>query len=227
MRAAVVTAPDHPTETGAPSTRVVSLPASRLVAFSDAVVAIGITLLVLPLIDLVPEAVRSGDPAVDVVIGNLVPIGSFLLSFAVIWRIWTVHHQVFATVETVSGAVSFVNMGWLACIVFLPFPVDLIGTYGAEPFVLGLYVGVLLLSSITLAVMAFTLRRSQRDGAAPPRRVAEQVAGNAVGLMIAFVIVVTVPSAGFWPLLLLLLDGPVLALVHRATNRRPSRTGRN
>ncbi|MTD12349.1 DUF1211 domain-containing protein [Nakamurella sp. YIM 132087] len=196
------------------------IPVHRLIGFSDAVVAIAITLLVLPLIEVIPED-GGEDGALAVVVDHLPTIGCFLLSFAVIWRIWTVHHQVFARVERVSGFVAAVNTAWLACIVFLPVPVALVGSYGADPFVLALYVGVLCFSGAALTVMAVTLRRAarQRDSG-PDRSDIERIAGNAVGLLLALVVVLAVPDAGFWPLLLLLLDGPVLALLHRYRRRR-------
>lgn len=197
------------------------VPSHRLTGFSDAVVAISITLLVLPLLDLVAEAIRDDEEPVAVVTHNLLPIGSFLLSFVVVWRLWSVHHQVFRSSERIGGFVSFVNMLWLACIVLLPFAVALIGAYGAEPFVLAVYVGLLLVSSIALTTMALTLRRGHDSLAAPERAVVGRLGGNATCLAVAFIIVLAFPGTGFWPLLLLLLDGPVLAVVRRL--RRPRR----
>ncbi|MFP5023096.1 TMEM175 family protein [Pseudonocardia phyllosphaerae] len=208
-----------------PLHRKTALPADRLIAFSDAVVAIAITLLVLPLIELVTEETHTETTPAVLVGSHLVLIGSFLISFVAIWRIWTVHHQLFAHTETVGGGVTFVNMIWLACIAFLPFPVGLIGSFGTDSFVLALYVGVLLVSSATLAVIALMLRRAGGDQT-PDRIVVEQVVGNAICLAAAFVIVLVVPAAGFWPLLLLLLDGPVIAAIHRLRHRPKERSPR-
>jgi uncharacterized membrane protein len=197
------------------------LPADRLTLFSDAVVAIAITLLVLPLVDLVPEAFAAGEDAAEVLTKNLVPIGTFLLSFVVIWRIWSVHHQVFARASTVSSLLVRINVVWLACIVALPFPVEMIGFYGGDPVVTALYVGILLVSAGTLAAMALVLRRTEPDQA-PRRAVVEQVVGNAAGLALALVLVLAVPQLGFWPLILLFIDTPVRAVLHRL--RRGSRS---
>ncbi|MEU6537837.1 TMEM175 family protein [Streptomyces sp. NPDC047000] len=200
------------------------LPAHRLTAFSDAVVAIAITLLAIPLIDIVPDALRDGDSASEVVTHHMVSISSFLLSFLVIWRIWTVHHEMFARTETVSSRVAQINVLWLACIVVLPFPVEMIGSYGGAPFVLALYVGVLLASSVTLAIMALSLRRTGSRHTAPGGDVVEQLIGNTACLAVAFVLVLVAPGLGFWPLALLLVDRPALALAHRLAHRRHSRT---
>jgi uncharacterized membrane protein len=60
----------------------------RLVAFTDAVVAIAITLLVLPLADLVHEAAAKHETSWEVISKNQSQIFSFLLSFVVIARMW-------------------------------------------------------------------------------------------------------------------------------------------
>jgi uncharacterized membrane protein len=61
----------------------------RLVYFSDAVVAIALTLLVLPLAEAVPEAVSKHADSLKVITENQWKIYSFLLSFAVIARLWS------------------------------------------------------------------------------------------------------------------------------------------
>ncbi|MFE7031164.1 TMEM175 family protein [Streptomyces sp. NPDC057621] len=199
-----------------------SLPAHRLTYFSDAVVAIAITLLAIPLVDLVPDAMEDGDSAAEVVTHHMASISSFLLSFVVIWRIWTVHHEVFARTEKVSRRIAQINVLWLMCIVVLPFPVEMISTYGDEPFVLALYVAVLFASSVTLAAMALSLHRTGTRQTAPSREVVEQVMGNAACLAVALLLVLAAPGLGFWPLALLLVDGPALALVRRLAPRKPA-----
>ncbi|MFI8527404.1 TMEM175 family protein [Promicromonospora sukumoe] len=196
------------------------LRADRVKLFSDAVAAIALTLLILPLVDLVPEAVESGESAGEVIGDNLVPFGSFLLSFFVIWRIWTVHHRLFDRVEVVDAAVLRINSLWLLCVVVLPFPAELVGAYGEDRVVIAFYIGVLLACSLTLTAMAIRLRRTNPPGAAPDRAALEQLLGNAVCLALALLLAVTVPGAGYWPLLLLLVDGPVLALVRRRSRSR-------
>jgi uncharacterized membrane protein len=64
----------------------------RLITFADAVVAIALTLLVLPLSELATELDR------DTTIGQMFSehrddFGSFVLSFVVIWVLWTAHHR--------------------------------------------------------------------------------------------------------------------------------------
>ncbi|WP_305785699.1 TMEM175 family protein [Symbioplanes lichenis] len=195
------------------------LHAERLTFFSDAAAAIALTLLVLPLIELVPEAVENHESPRELITGNLVPFGSFALSFFVIWRVWTVHHRLFDRAEAIDTRVVRINSLWLLCVVLLPFPAELVGAYGDEPLVIAVYIGVLLACSGTLTALAIALRRTNTAASAPGRASLEPLVGNAVCLTLAFVLALTVPGAGYWPLLLLLLDGPTLALVRRKRSK--------
>jgi uncharacterized membrane protein len=194
---------------------VTRFPAHRLIVFSDAVVAIAMTLLGLPLVDLVREAAAADEAPVDIVLGNGVPLGSFLLTFFVIWRIWWVHHRLFTGVDTLSPFVMKANVAWLLSVLVLPFPAEMVAEYGADPFVLALYIGVLLLSSVSLAAMAVGLRRIGQAGD-PGAALLQGLVGNSICLAAAFVLVLVLPGLGYWPLVLLLLDTPLVALVRRA-----------
>lgn len=208
-----------PTAQNPGKTKSPSLPAERMIVFSDAVVAIAITFLVLPLLELVPEAADAGDTALEVVTRNRLPFASFLLTFMIIWRVWAIHHQMFAGVSAVTRRITSLNMVWLACIVILPFVVSLVGEYGADPFVLVLYVGTLLASCAVLTAMALLLRRrpaDQNPQQTTDTDAVEQLTGNAICLTVAFIIVLLAPAAGFWPLLLLLVDRPVLRVARRS-----------
>lgn len=189
--------------------------AERLTFFSDAVAAIALTLLVLPLVELVPEAVRKHESPADVVSGNLTSFGSFVLSFFVIWRIWSVHHRLFDKAKVIDRRIIRINSLWLLCVVVLSFAAEMVGAYGDDHLVISLYIGVLVASAITLTLLAAALRQASEVGAGPDRRVLEELIGNAVCLVLAFLVALAVPGAGYWPLLLLLADTPVRALVRR------------
>jgi uncharacterized membrane protein len=92
--------------------------AERLAFFSDAVVAIAITLLAIEL------RVPQGDSVAELAAGfaaNWNQYLAFLISFAVIARHWTLHHRVFRYVGRASTGVIWLNMAWLLLIVVTPF----------------------------------------------------------------------------------------------------------
>lgn len=90
----------------------------RLILFSDAVVAIAITLLVLPLADLEPE---EGQSAWSLLRAEWDEIFAFALSFLVIARFWFSHHRIFKNLVTHDATVLVLNTVWLASLVLMPF----------------------------------------------------------------------------------------------------------
>lgn len=115
----------------------------RIVAFSDGVFSIAITLLVLNL------TVTKGLSAADLtnelfdLWDNLL---AFALSFAVIGRFWVVHHRFFAEVEAFDGRLLGLNLLYLASVVLIPFSSEVLGEYGGETPSVVLY-------SVNLAVV--------------------------------------------------------------------------
>jgi uncharacterized membrane protein len=98
----------------------------RLVAFSDGVYAIAITLLVLSLS--VPD---GPDGKLGEELRNLGPqLLSYALSFAVIGRYWIAHHRMFRTLRRVDGTLLTINLALLGFIALLPFPTQVLGDYG-------------------------------------------------------------------------------------------------
>jgi uncharacterized membrane protein len=105
------------------------LDVDRLVYFSDAVFAIAMTVLVLSIhLPSVPGQ-RLGH-----VLHQLVPsIWSYFLSFAVLGLFWLAHHRMFHYVQRVDAATLRLNLALLALIAILPFPTEVLGTYGNHP----------------------------------------------------------------------------------------------
>jgi uncharacterized membrane protein len=185
----------------------------RIVLFTDAVVAIAITLLVLPLVDAVSEAVAAGAPSTHVITENRGQIFSFLVSFYVIAQLWSAHHRLLEGVTAARRGVFTLNMLWVLTIVMLPFVTEMIGGYGNDRFTVLLYIGMVLASSACLTALSVVIRG---------RLVAD--AGSATGLLlVALLLAVFVPPVGYAGLLLLVLS----PLVERLWRRwRPhERTG--
>jgi uncharacterized membrane protein len=97
----------------------------RIAAFTDGVLAVAITLLVLN-ID-VPD-VSEGELR-DALIDLLPSIYIYVLSFAVIGRFWMIHHNLFETLVRFDGMLMFLNLVFLLLVALLPFATDLLGEY--------------------------------------------------------------------------------------------------
>jgi uncharacterized membrane protein len=88
---------------------------SRLEAFSDGVLAIIITIMVLEL--KVPEGHELSDLVHTTGLGLL----TYLLSFAYVGIYWNNHHHMFHLVRRVTGGVLWANLALLFCLSLFPF----------------------------------------------------------------------------------------------------------
>lgn len=189
----------------------------RLIAFTDAVVAIALTVLVLPLADVVTR-LHENIGVWELFRENRSAIGSFVLSFAVIWVMWHHHHQIleyFRMYDTTLFTLMFV---WLLTIVTLPFATALIDTsYVQRGNVV--YIGVLLISMLALVITSWWGMRHRHllgDGPDVERWIARGLSlGNPITALVAFVVALVVPAASEWPLLLLFLASPIDAGLRR------------
>jgi uncharacterized membrane protein len=108
--------------------RAPSATTHRLEAFSDAVLAIAITLLVLEIS--VPES-RSGH-LFDDLLDAWPSYVAFILSFVVIGIMWVSHHSMFERIARVDRGLLFTNLLLLLGIAFLPFPTALLASYAED-----------------------------------------------------------------------------------------------
>jgi uncharacterized membrane protein len=142
--------------------------AERLTFFSDAVVAIAITLLAIEL-----PAPEGADPAElwHSLVEHSDALIAFLISFAVIGNHWMTHHRVFRYVHRADGRVLQQNLVWLLVIVLQPFLTRVIYEGPGELNVLqfGIYAGAQALLMITMSTMIFQIgRRGWFEPSAPP-----------------------------------------------------------
>jgi len=102
----------------------------RLEAFSDGVIAVAITLLVLDL--KVPQPDDGGSLAGQ--LARMWPnILAYIISFLAIGIMWLNHHAALRRLRAVDHAVLVVNLLLLLCIVTLPFSTSLFSTYLTDP----------------------------------------------------------------------------------------------
>ena len=194
----------------------------RVVFFSDAVVAIAMTLLILPVVDDISNV--STDSTVAHLLGDIGGrLLAFGISFVVIAKFWTVHHMLFERIEGYSAAVIWWNMAWLASIVFLPLPTEVLGTLhgsrGASAFyILSVWAVSVALIGLNLAMAAAP--QLHKEGAEP----IERTGGIAVSVMIlvALAIALAFPSVGLYAMFVLVLADPL----DRHVIRRFDRTAR-
>jgi len=100
---------------------------SRIVAFSDGVFAIAITLLVL---NLTIDTDIPRDELGQAIWDQRENFLAYAISFAVIGRFWLVHHRYFSEIKAFDGRLIGLNLVYLAFIVLIPFSSQVLGEYG-------------------------------------------------------------------------------------------------
>jgi uncharacterized membrane protein len=159
----------------------------RLTLFSDAVVAIAITLLAIDLP--IPDG-RTTAVFLSSVRGNSWDYLAFLITFVSIASSWSTHHDVFRNTRRVDSRLRQLDMAWLLTIVLLPFAARLLGNSGDETqtvhaFRWGFYALVQTLESGALLAM---LRYMTASGlsAGLPERLVKSVTRQSCVLMAGF-----------------------------------------
>jgi uncharacterized membrane protein len=109
---------------------------SRIVAFSDGVFSIAITLLVLNLD--IDRSVPNGELA-EALWDQRENLLAYAISFAVIGRFWLVHHRFFGEVTGFDGRLISLNLFYLSWIVLIPFSSEVLGEHGGQTAAVVLY----------------------------------------------------------------------------------------
>ncbi len=111
----------------------------RLLALTDGVVAIALTLLILqlqiPANNLLKHDLNSASAlwsalSVD---GDGSELTSYLVSFVVIAQFWLVHHRILRTMRGHSEGLAWRNFAFLLALTLMPFTSDLMGRYSDNP----------------------------------------------------------------------------------------------
>jgi uncharacterized membrane protein len=128
----------------------------RIVAFSDGVFAIAITLLVLNLE--IAKGLTEGQ--IDNALwAQREDFLAYAISFAVIGRFWLVHHRFFGEVEAFDGRLIGLNLVYLGFIVLIPFSSELLGEYGGKSTALIFYSVNLAVVVLVGQLMSYDARR--------------------------------------------------------------------
>jgi uncharacterized membrane protein len=102
----------------------------RLINFSDAVVAVAVTVLVLPIADI---TLTRGEDSVWKVLGDHAgEVITFFFTFFVVSMMWLTHNRIMNQMRGYDGVIFWLNTAWLAVIAFLPVTSALYADAGAD-----------------------------------------------------------------------------------------------
>jgi uncharacterized membrane protein len=130
---------------------------SRLEAFSDGVLAIIITIMVLEL--KVPHAVELS------ALKPLLPVFfSYVLSFIYIGIYWNNHHHLFQATQQVSGGILWANLHLLFWLSLFPFTTAWMGENGLAQIPSAVYGFVLLMAAIAYEILQRAIINKEGQG---------------------------------------------------------------
>lgn len=194
-------------------------PLERTITLVDAVVAIAMTLLILPLVDVARDLDLHGLGAFWA--ENRTLLMTFVISFVVIFAFWSAHGAIFR--RLVEGGrpdvrwLALFNLGWLLMIAFLPFPTALIGD-SVNSTTAPIYLGTLsVISALTLAMTVAVHRAVGLPLGVAWLTTAVFAAGTIVSLINA--------SAGMYVLLALFVVRPIEGRSFRRAVARAGSSG--
>ena len=136
---------------------------TRLEAFSDGVIAIIITIMVLEM--------RAPHGSEFAALGALLPIFlSYVLSFVHVGIYWNNHHHLLHTARHVSGGILWSNLHLLFWLSLIPFVTAWMGENHFEPRPVTLYGVIMMMSGVAYYILSNTIIR--HHGADSPLRAA-------------------------------------------------------
>jgi len=130
---------------------------ARVLALSDGVIAIILTLLVLEIH--VPEL--TGGQSLRQAMREIRPsFIAFLLSFVIVAIAWAVHRDLFALIRRTDRALVWLNMLFLLPLCLLPFGASMLSRYDRDPVALRIYGFILVAVTLTrLAIWVYAVGR--------------------------------------------------------------------
>ena len=169
---------------------------ARLEAFSDGVIAVIITILVLELKVPQPDGIAGLYAVLPTVV-------LYLLTFVQIGIYWVNHHYLTDEVETVSHGILWANLVFLFFLSLFPFATLWIGLKGLTSFNTALYAGISIFPGLGYMLLWMQIRK--QSAAAPHASWGKQAASVLLYLT-------AVPAAWLRPAASLVLIGIVAVL---------------
>jgi len=166
----------------------------RIEALADGVFAIAMTLLVLDLhVPLLPATV-SPDQLAGALLQSWPRFVSYAGGFLILGMLWIGHHNHFHYVRRADRTFLWINIGYLACIGFLPYCTALLGSFPTNRTAAVVYgIALMLAGSALYGEWVYAARRGLLRAEATPhivraqgRRILVGLAGYAIAVMAAF-----------------------------------------
>ncbi len=159
---------------------------NRLEAFSDAVIAIVLTIMVLEL--KVPH-----DPSWGALRALWPILLSYLMSFIYIGIYWNNHHHMLHAVQHVNGAVLWANQHLLFWLSLVPFTTGWMGENRFAPLPVAVYGVSLLMPAVAYTILVRALLKLHGTGSQFARALGSDFKGNVSLVLYVIAVLVAIP----------------------------------
>ncbi|HWG02863.1 MAG TPA: TMEM175 family protein [Trebonia sp.] len=189
--------------------------AERVVFFSDAVVAIAITLLALALP--VPAGTDGWtDGHMLHALGHHWPdYLAFFISFYVIGNHWAAHRRVFRYVNRLNHRVGTLNMLWLLTMILTPFAARLLASNGGFGVRFTIYALLQVVASASLLLISREITARDLVRADTPDSARHHDDSATLGMIVAFLVSIPVAFATEWAFAVWAGSSVIAALLRR------------
>ena len=177
----------------------------RLINFTDAVVAVAVTVLVLPLLDI--DGPREGESVWTIIGDHASEVWTFLFTFYVVAVMWLAHNRILNSIRAYDPFIFWFNTTWLVAIVLLPWVSAMYGESSWGRTSVGLlYWGTMAFLSLVSSALGWHLRShphllaEEQPGLSPQDARRAALRGPVLGAYFLFIGVVSVfaPMAANW-----------------------------
>jgi len=187
-----------------------TLSPARLEAFSDGVIAVIITIMVLEL--KVPTAADCPTADGPAALGCVLPVLIlYFLSFVQVGIYWVNHHYLIDEAKTIGHGLLWANLIFLFCLSLIPFATLWVGAKSLSPFSVSLYATTCVLPAISFTVLSRAVRA--HSDTMPHASQGKQL--FSLGLYLA-----AIGVALYWPYIALVLIG-IVAVIWVLPPRHP------
>jgi len=158
------------------------MPKGRLEAFSDGVIAIIITIMVLEMKVPLGESVQALRPLLPIFL-------SYVLSFAYVGIYWNNHHHMLQASRRVTGTILWANLHLLFWLSLFPFATGWLGENHFAPAPSALYGAVLLMAALAYWILQGVIIASEGDGSVLKKAVGSDWKGKlSLGLYLVAIV---------------------------------------
>jgi uncharacterized membrane protein len=158
----------------------------RVEAFSDGVVAIIITIMVL-------ELRPPHEPTLEAIRPLLPLFAAYVLSFVLVGIYWNNHHHLLHITRTVNGPILWANLHLLFWLSLFPFGTAWIGESAIGSIPVAAYGGILFMAAIAYSILALLLVHHEGPDSAVAKAIGADFKGKvslalyALGIGLSFV----------------------------------------